>query len=98
MDNYAVATPASIATATWYRLTGVWDGSMLAIYVGPQLAANKSISGAVPTSGAGQDFLIGDNAGHLAQATTGAFDDVRIYNRALSAMEVSDLYFATGGQ
>lgn len=47
-----------------------------------------------PTSLAGQDFLIGDNAGHLGQYTPGILDDVRIYDRALTASELAALYSA----
>ena len=37
---------------------------------------------------------MGDNAGFGGAALDGTLDDVRVYNRALSASEISDLYAA----
>jgi hypothetical protein len=38
--------------------------------------------------------LIGENAGHLDQGLLGTIDDVRIYDRALTAAEVMAIYVA----
>jgi hypothetical protein len=92
-DVYALITPPSIDAGAWYWLAGTWDASsgQLALYVDGQLAASVT-SSKVPTTGSGQDFLIGDNAGHLAQYTPGILDDVRIYDRALTAGELAMLF------
>ena len=91
-----VSTPA-IGTGTWYLLTGTWDGTTLTLYVNGASVAT-STPGAVPyVSGTQQPLHLGEEAwgGYYMDGT---IDDARIYNRALSASEVWQLYLVTGGQ
>ena len=68
-------------------MTGTYDGTTLSLYVDGQIAASGPASGTVD---AGADpFLIGVTPVDYAN---GLIDDVRIYNRALSATEVKQLY------
>ena len=80
-----IATKSGLTAGTWHHLTGVYDGSNVRIYVDDQEGTPRAISGAVL-----------DNVGNvgIGGATDGSLDDVRIYNRALSAQEVTDLYNA----
>jgi hypothetical protein len=86
---YYAKYTTSISTGTWYLVTGVWDSSTsnLYLYVNGALAATQNEAGHAPDGNSG-------NALTLGQYFTGAVDDARVYGRALSASEVSDLYNA----
>ena len=76
------ATPVPLNQ--WSHLAMTYDGAMLRLYVGGTQAAQYAMSVAPTSSGA---LSIG---GHLspAQWFNGALDEVRVYNRALTAQEV----------
>lgn len=91
-----------VSTNMWYFGAGVYDGSSMTFYLGqddgshtlPALASNT-------TSGSGNilnstgDLWIGADPFHPGDAERmfdGAIDDVRIYNRALTASEINAVY------
>jgi Concanavalin A-like lectin/glucanases superfamily len=78
-DSY-VFTPA---IGTWYHLAGTWDGTTLTLYLNGVSVAT-AVPGRTPATGSGILQLGLDSL-------TGTLDDVRIYNRALSAAEVAQL-------
>ena len=90
----------TLADTNWHLITAVFDGSLsgdsnrMKIYVDgvPQAL---SFFNSVPASATGGDIPL--EFGYFNSSTVGTIDDVRIYNRALSAAEVSQLYYATGG-
>jgi prepilin-type N-terminal cleavage/methylation domain-containing protein len=75
---------------SWYLLTGTWDGHTADIYVNGKPISSSTAAGSLtyvsPT------FSIGKNGNAAASAVS--LDDVRIYNRALSAAEIQALYNA----
>jgi glucose/arabinose dehydrogenase/PKD repeat protein/fibronectin type 3 domain-containing protein len=77
------------ALNTWYHVAGVYDAAArtLNIYVNGTLT-NGTLSGTVPTSqgNAPVNVNIGRRTGGFY--INGTLDDVRIYNRALSAAEI----------
>jgi hypothetical protein len=93
-DIYTVYTPASIDVGRWISVVGTWNAQVgvLGLYVDGQPLASITNLTAMPTTAAGQPFVIGNNAGHLAQGTHGILDDVRIYDVALSPAEVAAIY------
>ncbi len=71
----------ALAVGTWVHLAATYDGSNLILYVNGSQVATKAISGTLSTAnsidiGAGAEALI---------------DDVRVYNSALSASQISSL-------
>ncbi|HWB33879.1 MAG TPA: LamG domain-containing protein [Candidatus Paceibacterota bacterium] len=80
----------TIAANRWYHITETWDASTKrqAIYVNGVLDASRTSSGSlnVPT---GSTLYIAKYGSTFLPAS---LDDVRIYNRALSASEVGQLY------
>jgi hypothetical protein len=101
--NGASWVTASFSTAYaltgWHHFAGVFNntGDSLTLYVdGVQVATTATVSN-VSYSGAGANTVIGrhGNSG-TNNDFTGAIDDVRIYNYALSADEVATLHGLVG--
>jgi hypothetical protein len=70
---------------TWSHLAMTYDGATQRLYVGGVLAASRAVSGAM-TASAGA-LKIGGNA-IWGEWFDGVIDEVRVYDRALSAAEV----------
>ena len=70
---------------TWTHLAVTYDGATLRMFVnGVQVSSEAAPGGAVATNGA---LRIGGNA-FWGEFFKGIIDEVRIYNRALTASEV----------
>ncbi len=78
----------NITTGQWYFLTGVYDGSNVSLYVNGVLQAQNPQTGNIQNSAG--NITISTGGRHFY----GTIDDVRIYNRALSAAEIQAIYNA----
>jgi hypothetical protein len=79
-------------TGTWTHVAGVWDGTTMSIYRDGQLADTVAFSGSIGL--ANNDLFIGDLVipGYPTQGPFHGFiDEVRVYNRALSGVEIQQL-------
>jgi len=85
-----VISTTTPATGTWYHLVATWDSASGAkMYVNGILEDTDT---SLPTFSIAQaSAYIGTQAGTL-RFLNGVVDETRIYNRALSPKEVSDLY------
>jgi len=79
----------ALNTGTWYFGTGVFDGTTEYLYLNGDLqgTATNSDIGATTTV-----LRIGQQKAGNSRYFNGSIDDVRVYNRALSATEVKQLY------
>ena len=84
-DNDVRGT-AQVAVNTWTHLAATYDGTVLALYVNGTQAATLVASGAM-NSGTGS-LRIGGNT-IWGEYFNGLIDEVRVYNRALSAAEIT---------
>ncbi|MCP5299107.1 MAG: DUF1566 domain-containing protein [Chromatiaceae bacterium] len=89
-----VSFAESIKDDSWHHVVGVWDGSDIELYDNGVLA-NTASAPSSPWNSA-RPFTIGARMSSVAPGThselEALIDDVRIYSRALSASEVSQLY------
>jgi hypothetical protein len=82
----------------WHQAVATWNGSTISLYVdGVSDATAVSFSGSLRTNQTNSLTIGADDAAIGAGSTplnyfNGTIDDVRIYNRALSATEVANLY------
>jgi len=78
---------------TWYHVAELWDGAFLRLFV-------NGVQEGTPASGSGnvgvtiKDVAIGSESYGGSNFFNGLIDEVRVYNRALSADEIQKLYNA----
>lgn len=85
-NDYLVSTNA-LVKGQWGLVTLTYNGTVATVYIDGVYSGNSTIT---LTTGLGSG-MIGGLIG-ASQLYSGSLDDVRIYNRALSASEVRQLY------
>lgn len=83
----------SVPTNTWTHVASTYNGSRLTVWIDGQRAGSKAVSG--KTCANNEPLAIGaknaPSKGLLEAFWDGQLDDVRIYNRALSAAGIGQL-------
>jgi chitodextrinase len=87
------ASSTSVDDGAFHYVTGVYDGSQIRVYVDGLLEATANI-GSVTLNATSTPLQIasclgGPNCASDGEMWAGIIDDVRVYNRALSAAEIS---------
>ncbi len=81
----------TVATGTWYHVVGIYDGANFDLYLDGALSAHSTFSGSILTTSI--DFMIGQERPNVTgHSFNGVLDDIRIYNYALTAYEILNLY------
>ncbi|MCK5343674.1 MAG: hypothetical protein KAR20_09730, partial [Candidatus Heimdallarchaeota archaeon] len=106
VDGYAVAIKkgggnlvkvgeavASSVVNTWQFVTFTWDGTTLSVYVDGILKDSTTDAGAFDSSTANMGIGSDSGAGS-SRPFNGSIDEVKIWNRALSASEINASYNA----
>jgi hypothetical protein len=94
-----ISTGANAALNTWSHVTFVfdWPNSILRIYINGAQASTTTISGtgfSSPTA----PILFGQRGGATADRFAGKIGHIRMYNKALSATEISQNFNAVRGR
>jgi glucose/arabinose dehydrogenase/fibronectin type 3 domain-containing protein len=83
------SSPTALPVNTWSHLALTWNGTTMRLYVNGAEVATKARTGTLQgTSGGAAAVRIGNNVPY-GERFIGQIDEVRIYNRALSAAEVT---------
>jgi hypothetical protein len=95
-DTLGAATKSGYADTNWHHVVGTYDGATVNIYVDGVAGTSGALTGLID-SNSGYPLCIGSiNGDSSATCQTSTFngilDEVRLYNRALSANEVKGLY------
>lgn len=99
-DNNWISSPNSYRDGVWHYAVVTFDGSTIRFYVDGVLV-NSKVTSASPDDSGSQPLRVGADSNTLKSFFTGNVDEVRVWNRALSAQEVSDAFggtFNTSGQ
>ncbi|MBI2449392.1 right-handed parallel beta-helix repeat-containing protein, partial [Candidatus Pacearchaeota archaeon] len=97
--RYIASLPVNLADGRWHHILATFNGSSFSpitldnakIYL-DGVSVGNSVAGTWLTSGAFLDLTIGQ--GHNANYFNGLIDEVRIWNRSLSAEEVREQYYS----
>lgn len=93
LANPDVIGPTRIDDGQWHFLSGVYNGSLSSLYVDGLPAA--STNAANPVIGSFFDVCIGSAPDYpTARPFNGVVDEVAIFNNALSAAQIRQLYYA----
>lgn len=87
-DNY------TIKAGSWYFFTATWGSGGMKFYVDADLKAINANTG----NGSGDQSMVIGCQTTQADVFDGTIDDVRLYNRALTDLEIQQLYAAQGTQ
>lgn len=91
-NNHLTSTPAAV-DGQWVHLAGMWDGTAWKLYKNGVLASSTiDAIGALPVTG--QAWAIGARGTGTERFFNGVVDDVAIFNTALTAAQVAELYKA----
>ena len=89
---YIDADFSGIIVGSWHHIACAYDGAVASIYVDGELQNSVSMSGSLRISS--QRILAGANPTSPPSGFFhGAIDDIRIWNRALSASEIQDMQY-----
>jgi hypothetical protein len=81
------------AGSGWMHVVGVYDGTNVYLFVNGVQEATTALSGAIAYGFASDNLYLGLwQTSSYIRAINGVLDDVRIYNRALGANEITRLY------
>jgi hypothetical protein len=77
---------ANLAVNTWTHVAATWDGANLRLYINGVQKATRALTGTMPSSTAPLRF--GGN-GVWGEWFAGRLDEIRVYDRALTAAQVT---------
>jgi fibronectin type 3 domain-containing protein len=91
LNGVATLTCPLPATNAWTHLAATWNGSTMAIYANGILQASQAATGAITTTA--DPLAIGKKNGSTSAGDyfNGQLDEVRVYNRGLTATEVATI-------
>ena len=80
---------SSVNDGKWHHIAGIYDGEKMYIYIDGNVDVSQPASGAIATND--HPVYIGENAEMTGRFWNGLIDDVRVYNYALSAGQITEL-------
>lgn len=90
--SYTADSSVAVNDGKWHHLVATYDGTTMRIYVdGVQTGSSTDFSGNLP-SVAGDLHIGADYESTPGNFFNGSLDDVRVYDRVLSATEIKQLY------
>ncbi len=85
---FSAAAELAWKPGEWHHIAGTWSADGVMCYADGQPARKLPIEGALPTA-LGPRFRIGDHPWHLPRKSSSLIDEVRIYDRALTAAHIA---------
>lgn len=91
-SQYAKNGTYSMGLNTWYHLVGVRNGTAMRLYMNAVAQGSDTVlPGGMAINNVGRELTIGYSPLGV-YCSNADFDDIRLYNRALTATEISKLY------
>ncbi|MFE6738640.1 LamG domain-containing protein [Streptomyces tubercidicus] len=87
-------TTATVSTGSWHHVAAVYDGSNMALYIDGAQKASQAQTGAL-TPSTGTPLIVGNCPSDASRNFLGSIDEARVYNKALTATEITTLSGAT---
>ena len=91
--DYIAASSSTYNDGSWHYAVVTYDGSIVRLYVDGMQVGTK-ITSTTPDTGGSQPLRIGANSQALNRYFKGDIDEVRVWDRAITATEASDQYLS----
>jgi len=88
-NQYACYTGTAIPNGEWAMITGTWDGSVMKTYLNGVFQSQADFAGTIYNSDG--PLSIGTSTDWESKST-GYFDEVRIYDNAMTQEQITALY------
>jgi hypothetical protein len=88
-SNPSISGPTLVGYDEWHHVAGTYDGERINVYLDGSVDATVATTSPIGVNAA--NVLIGENPEAAGRNWDGMIDDVRLYNRALSQAEISEL-------
>lgn len=89
--DYFLVSPNKYNDGNWHYAVVTFDGSILRLYLDGSEVNSKSVS-ELPDNAGNSPFRAGANANDNSRYYTGNLDEIRVWDRAVSAQEVTDQF------
>ena len=92
-DMVRLTTPTPVTRSTWVHIAGTYDGTIARLYVNGQHVAAEPLAG--PIKADTTPFILGGNGNGMSTPTElfpGRIDEVMLYRRALTPVEIAQLH------
>ena len=97
-STHSIMSTSRLPQYEWLFVAGVYDGSNIIVYINGEVDNSQVEGSFTPTDSSGEVLAMGALPPAFDRRfLRAAVDDVRIYDRALSADEIRDLYVWKGG-
>jgi len=93
LDNHGVSLASPLWQGEWIHLAGTYDGSDLIIYVNGEPNNSVPTDTFTPFQSVGEFLYIGAREDNGDRPWNGRIDDVRVYDTALSPIEIQRIYW-----
>lgn len=90
----SASTTTDLSTTSYSHLVGTYNGTTVALYINGTLVSSAAASGTISTGAT--TYISGYPSG--GERWDGAIDAIKVYNRALSASEVTQNFVAMRGR
>jgi len=91
LTDILISDPDEIQLGQWYHVAATYDGSKMRIYKNAIEIASRDKSGNINTNASVSAAIGNQPSSAGSKPFDGLIDDIRIYNRALSASEIQKL-------
>ena len=88
--DFLLSTNSELVDSVWISFCITYDGNSLKYYEDGKLLAKSPLSGNILYNDS--PLIFGGSASGIGQSFRGQIDDIAIYNRALSELEIKQLY------
>ena len=96
-DVHSVSTKGTFEGGKWYHVAATYDGADMLLYVNGKVAGKNTIGQVKLIAVEGEPLVIGSRPPNMDRGFDGVVDDVRMYNKALSAEDIRKLSQQKGG-
>ncbi len=87
-----IYSASNVEDNNWHFVVATYDGTTAKIYVDTVLGATAPTGSSYVTAVSDTSLIIGNDSSAASRYYNGLLDDVRVYNRALSANEIQRIY------